>query len=374
MSRIARSLGTVGQRGRRPKALLATTTPRRLASRAARPGTLGLIAPGPGLLLPRVEENLWQFSPTRGDGALFAANLLRAGIADPEDWQASRNIGKFLQATLERFVGDRAREIDYAFDVAVSLTTSPTNWRQPDEVDPRRVLIAFRVAHTVGWVNLMPALNLLKAEHELLPTLFYHRLNDSLSRWFRVFDVQEARCSWESWRERREEDEAERKEECEREGVPFEPQSSTEEPRLPDCIGTKPPARIPDSRTLTKTPETARIMEAVELLNRISRRTRCPRLDPREREEMFDDTDPAVPLISLAFEEHDVVTEMLNMELDYSGQVEPEPWPVLRMDGTDPRSIRRTFRCAAVALDTLAAASRVLSLVPGFEPMTRDDS
>lgn len=89
---------------------------------------------------------------------------------------------------------------------------------------------------------------------------------------------------------------------------------------------------------------------------------------------MFDDTDPAVPLICLAFGEHDVVTEMINMELEYSGEVEPEPWPVLRMDGTDPASIRRTFGCAAVALDTLAAASRVLSMIPGFEPMARDDT
>ena len=52
------------------------------------------------------------------------------------------------------------------------------------------------------------------------------------------------------------------------------------------------------------------------------------------------------------------------MELDGAGQVETEPWPILKMDGTDPRSIRKAFRCASVALDTLEAASRTLSLVP----------
>lgn len=87
---------------------------------------------------------------------------------------------------------------------------------------------------------------------------------------------------------------------------------------------------------------------------------------------MFYDTDPAVPLISLAFGEHDVVTEMLNMELETSGQVEPEPWPILMIDGTNTASIRRAFRHAACALDTLVEASRTLSLVPGFEPMARE--
>jgi hypothetical protein len=87
---------------------------------------------------------------------------------------------------------------------------------------------------------------------------------------------------------------------------------------------------------------------------------------------MFYDTDPAVPLISLAFGEHDAVTEMLNMELETSGQVEPEPWPILMIDGTDPASIRRAFRHARCALDTLVEASRTLSLVPGFEPMARE--
>jgi hypothetical protein len=46
-------------------------------------------------------------------------------------------------------------------------------------------------------------------------------VGDSLSRWFRVLDVQEARWRWESWIEMRDEDEAARKEECEREGAAY---------------------------------------------------------------------------------------------------------------------------------------------------------
>jgi hypothetical protein len=372
MSSIARNLRTAGTCRRGSQGLLAAYCPRRLASRAARPGTPGLIAPGPGLTLPRIPEDLWQFSPTRSDGAAFAANLLRTGIGRATDWEVSREIGTFLHATLEHFVGARAKEIDFAFDIAISLSTSPTSWRRPEEIDQRRIVLTFRVAHTVGWVNLMPVLTLLEAEHELLPAFFYHRLNDSLSRWFRVFDVVEAKYAWESWSERIEEDEAERKAECQEEGIPFEPHTTSEEPRLPDCVRVRPRGRASNIPALAKTPAARRLVEAVGRLFRVSRRTRCPKLDPQERDDMFYDTDPAVPLISLAFGEHDVVTEMLNMELETSGQVEPEPWPILMIDGTDPASIRRAFRHAGCALDTLVEASRTLSLVPGFEPMARE--
>ena len=295
-----------------------------------------------------------------------------AGVAEPEDWDATRNIGAFLQRTIERFVGDRAAKIDYAFDISFCLGTTASSWREPEEINPRRILLTFRVAHTVGWVNLTPALDLLKAEHELLPTLFYHWLNDSLSRWFRVFNVQEARWRWESWNEMREEDEAERKEECEREGVPYEPGERLDEPRLPECIGEMPRGKLPDVLTLARSPHAAtRLMQAAEHLNRVSRRACCPRFDTQDREDLFPDSEAPVPpdgaRVRRARRDHRISEHGARG----AGQVETEPWPILKMDGTDPRSIRKAFRCASVALDTLEAASRTLSLVPGFEAMVK---
>ena len=371
MPRKPPNIGTSQCGGSRSPGPLAGVSTRGRAARAARPGTPGLIAPGPGLCLPRLQEHHWHFagSASLADGAQFAANLLRAGVADPEDWQATRKIGDFLHRTVERFVGDRAAKIDYAFDIAICLGTTASSWRAPEEIDPHKVLLTFRIAHSVGWVNLSPAIELLTAEHDLLPTVFYWWLRDSLSRWFRVFDVQEARWRWESWMEMRDEDEAARKEECGREGVPYEPGEVLQEPKLPRCIREMPRGRLPEVAKLTRSRQTARLMQAAERLKRMSRRTSCPHLDTTDREELFLDTDPPIPLVALAFGEHDVVTEFLNMELETAGQVEVEPWPVLKMDGTDPLSIRKAFRRAAVALDTLEAAAHVLSLVPGFKPM-----
>jgi hypothetical protein len=294
------------------------------------------------------------------DGAEFAANRRLGGDAE------SRRI----PATNRRAPGgDRVASIDYAFDVSLCLGTTASSWRTPEEIDSRRILLCFRVAHTIAWVNLMPALELLESEHPSLPGVFYHGLRDSLSRWFRVFDVHEARWRWESWIGMREEDEAERRDECDREGVPYEPGEPLPAPELPECVRMR--RQVRNAAALTTSERARHLIEAIQQLQRVSRRAACPQLSDEDRHDLFDDTDAPVPLIGLAFGEHDVVTEFLNMELETAGQVEMEPCPVLKMDGTDPESIRKAFRCGRVALDTLDAAARVLSLVPGFEPMVK---
>jgi hypothetical protein len=59
------------------------------------------------------------------------------------------------------------------------------------------------VIDTVAWVNLMPALDLLAKEHELLPSFFYQSLRNAMSRWFRVYDLEDARMRWDDWIEMR---------------------------------------------------------------------------------------------------------------------------------------------------------------------------
>lgn len=368
MSRIAPTVRGIRRGGFRPAGLLTPASARGLAARATRIGTSGLIAPGPGFVLPRLGEPLWHFSPQRSDGAMFAANLLRSGVADPNDWETTRDVGGFLQRSLERFVGTRAKEIDLAFDIAFMLSPSLSSWHRPEETDPRRIMLTFRVASSVGWVNLTPALELLESENELLSTIFYHWLDESLCRWFRVFNIAEAKWSWESWVERRAEDEEERKAECDKEGTPFEALEAVKEPCLPRCIGRKPKRRVADVKHLARSEKGLALMEAAERLNRTATSAECPMLNPGDMEDMFPDRDQPIPLVCLAFGEHDIVTEMLSMELDVSGQVEPEPWPIIQMDGTDPASIQRAFQVADVVLDTLVAAARTLLLVPDFEP------
>ena len=130
MFRRSYRIRTAGSSCALPQGLLAAHSTRRLIARARRTGTPGLIAPGPGLCVPKLDQRHWRFSAGAGnaDAAQFAANLLRVGVADPEQWRATRDIGRFLQRTLQEFIGARASIIDSAFDVSVSMGTNPSAW------------------------------------------------------------------------------------------------------------------------------------------------------------------------------------------------------------------------------------------------------
>ena len=374
MQRLASTLGTSRRGDPKPRGLLATATARRLAARARRPGTPGLIAPGPGFTIPQLRPEHCEFSARAASfyAAQFAQNLLRAGVAQASDWLATRNIGTFLERTLKQFVGERAQIVDRAFSLYLSL--SPTVDRydsQNEEPRPERVLLSFQVIDTVAWINLMPALDLLAKEHELLPSFFYHSLRNAMSRWFRVYDLEDARMRWDDWIEMRAEEEEYKKAECEREGVPYEPTVLPDEPAFPACVQSTSPELLQPAISLAREKRAKRLIHAVESLTDISRRPHPPlvMLSDEDREELYVESEPDVPMLALAFGNHDIVTEFLNEEIETAGQVALEPWPTIKMDGTQVDSIRDAFACADIALDTLTAAARVLLLVPGYEPL-----
>src|SRR2546421_236365 len=107
----------------------------------------------------------------------------------------------------------------------------------------------------------------------------------------------------------REEDEAERKEECECESVPYAPGERLVEPNLPDCVEKMLRGKLPELLTLARGVRAVRLIQAAQHLSGISRRVRCPRLDTQDREDLFPDSEAAVPVTALAFGEHDVITE-----------------------------------------------------------------
>jgi hypothetical protein len=243
--------------------------------------------------------------------------------------------------------------------------------RDQEEPQPERVLLSFQVIDTVAWVNLLPAIELLAKEHELLPSFFYHSLREAMSRWFRVYDLDDARMRWDDWVDMRAEEEDYKKVECEREGVPYEPTVLPEAPALPSCVQPTMLDLPKPAVLLARRKRAKALLQAVELLSETSRRPHPPlvTLSDQDREELYVESDPDVPILALAFGNHDIVTEFLNEEIETAGQVALEPWPTIKIDGTRVDSIRDAFACADIALDTLAAAARVLLLVPGYEPL-----
>lgn len=204
-----------------------------------------------------------------------------------------------------------------------------------------------------------------------MPSFFYHSLHEALSRWFRVYDIGDARLRWNDWLDMRIEEEEERKRKCDREGLAYETVPPPEEPALPACVQPAMPDLPKPASTLARRKRSKVLIEAVESLAAISQRPHPPvvTLSDEDREELYVESDPDVPMLALAFGNHDIVTELLNEEIEYAGQVSLEPWPTIKMDGTQVDSIRDAFVCADIALDTLAAAARVLLLVPGYEPL-----
>ncbi|MGH9622439.1 MAG: hypothetical protein ACRD45_22375, partial [Bryobacteraceae bacterium] len=155
-------------------------------------------------------------------------------MADCQDWAVTRSISRFLEQTLWRFVGERASALDRAFSIYLHLSPTGDCYRSGgEEPDLRRVLLSFRVVDHVSLVNVTPALELLQREHELLPSFFYHSLHTAMSQWFRVFDIDDARWRWADRIEMRDDEEEERKAECELNSQPYEPARKMEEPKLP---------------------------------------------------------------------------------------------------------------------------------------------
>jgi hypothetical protein len=374
MQRLTATLATSRRGAPKPCGLLATAAARRLIARARRPGTPGLIAPGPGFTIPQLRPEHCEFSPRAASfyAAQFAQNLLRAGVAQPSDWFATRNIGTFLERALKQFVGERAEIVDRVFSLYLSLSPNVDRYDTRDEEPrPERVLLSFQVIDTVAWVNLMPALDLLAKEHELLPSFFYHSLREAMSRWFRVYDFEEASMRWDCYMDVCSEDEEGKKAECERQGVPYEPTALPEDPALPVCVRPTMPKLPKPAISLARRKRARALLYAVEALAETSRRPHpsLVTLSADDREELYVDSDPDVPMLALAFGNHDIITELLNEEIETAGQVSLEPWPTIKMDGTQVESIRDAFACADIALETLAAAARVLLLVPGYEPL-----
>ena len=223
-------------------------------------------------------------------------------------------------------MGERAAVIDRAFSLYLSLSPTPDFYGgEQEKLKPERVRLSFQVIDTVAWVNLMPALELLAQEHALLPSFFYHSLQQAMSRWFRVFDLEDARWRWDNWQEMREAEEDE-------ESPPLE------EPALPACVEPALPGLLQPALAYARSKRAKALIKAVESLVVASQRPHpeLVTLSQDDREEIYTDSDPDVPMLALAFGEHDVITEFLNQEIENAGQVALEPWPTIKMDGTQP--------------------------------------
>lgn len=286
---------------------------------------------------------------------MLAKSLLELDIAVADDWQrAEHDPSSFIGLALERWIEARGGEaIRRRFILEVRLSSSPSAWAEEDEARPQRLFLTVEPSEA-GCVVFGPTLELLEKWHPRLPSTFFHLFAAALNRWIRIYDYRDAEERWENlldW-------------------IANEPDADQYE--LPDMQGSIPPCmkqaplkrgELIRQKDKIGDPLAAGLVEAVLGLNKVSRSAERPTLGD-DVGELLSDCNPPLPSLLAIFAESDAIEACFQEESEYMMEVTPEPNLILPLDPADIASVRGTFHSFGVACETLAAASRLMGLMP----------
>ena len=332
----------------------ATRCPTRLASSSQ------LMAQGSGLVMPRFGTVPVVHRLVADDrlAVMLAKALLELDIAIPGDWKrAEHDPTSFIRLTLERWIhAHGGSAIRHRFLLSAVITNSPCDWTDRDETKPNQLFHIVEPSEaTCGCATFGPTLALLESIHPQLPATFFHLFVGALNRWTRIYDYRDA----------------EERAETLREWAAQEPDADQYE--RPDVEGSIPPcmrqtvlnevelAHLVDNMN---NPLAIKLVNAVLALNHLSAQVERPDLDDNIAQQLSD-CNPPLPCLLAVFAEGDAIAGCFDEEAQGMMEVESEPNIIMPFDPADPETVQRTFRTFAVACQTIAAASRVIDLMPG---------
>jgi hypothetical protein len=298
-----------------------------------------------------------RFSADDREVIALAEILVKSDIAAAENWSKSeRDANKYLLLSLERRIrmhGGSA--IDRRFDLDLTLSDRLVDYS--DERGPEGTLYLVLDPESAAFVLLSPTLELLENVHPYLPATFYGHFAGALNRWVRVYDYHDAEERVEMLREWYEgEENADQYEIPDVEGCT---PKSLKETRLNLCELKKLNEEVRDPRMK------ALITGLVELC-RISKQATRPEFTEDMGEQLMD-SNPALPCLLAAFSSGDAVVGCFDDEAQTAMEVTPQPNVIIPLRLSDGKSVRDGFRTLAVVCETLAAASRLIGLMPGNE-------
>jgi len=328
----------------------------RLASAADLMGT------GDQLTIPRLEGVPLEHLYSAGDSALIvlARTLVEVGLAAPEDWEsAHRDPGAYVLRTIERWIAAHGgAAIRRRFDLYATLGSDLDEYSGKNEEDPDGTQLYLTVdPDRCGFVVLGPTLELLEKAHPQLPATFYTLFTHALNLWVRVYDFHDAEdrvTMLKDW--------------IEGEADKDQYEIPDVEGCIPACIKGKPLGRRKLRKVRAQLGETqvGLLVDAFLDLADISEHAKRPELTDEMREELCDNN-PALPSLLAVFAEGDAVEGCLDEEGQTMMEVTPEPSVILPFNAHQPESVRQAFRTFGVICNTLAAAIRVIDLMPGNE-------
>ena len=285
----------------------------------------------------------------------LAEILVKSDIAAPEDWERSgRDATKYLLLTLERWIRmHRGPAIDRRFDLDLTLSDRLLDYS--DERGPEGTLYLALDPDSAAFVLLTPTIEFLEKAHRRLPAAFYRHFTEALSRWVRVYDYHDAEERVEMLREW------------------YEGEENADQYEIPDVEGCTPkslketPLNLCELKKLNEEVRDARLkalITAVLELYRISKQAKRPEFTEDMGEQLMD-SNPALPCLLAAFSTGDAVVGCFDDEAETAMEVTPQPNVIIPLKLCDPGSIRKGFRTLGIVCETLAAASRLVDLMPG---------
>jgi len=361
MPGTADGLGSIGESGRPMLALARRETPRRPGSVLA---TDRLIAPPSEVVLPTLEKVPVEqcFSADDREVIALAEILVTSDIAAVEDWEKSeRGATKYLLLTLERWIRDHGGvSIQRRFDLDLTISNRLVDYS--DERGPEGTLYLIVDPESAAFVLLKPVIELLEEIHPRLPATFFRYFVGSLNRWVRVYDYHDAEERVDMLREW------------------YEGEENPEQYEVPDVEGCTPKClkeRSLSLRGLKNLSGSIRSREVRALvlglldLYWISQQAKRPEFTEDIVEQLMD-SNPPLPCLLAAFSSGDAVVGCFDDEAQTAMETTPQPNLIIPLKLSDPTSVRRGFRTLGVICETLAAASRLIDLMPGNDEGVSD--
>jgi hypothetical protein len=354
MSAIADSLGPIGKSGRAMLALApgqAPATARRLVTAEQ------LMAPQCGIVLPRLDHIPVDHRFVSDDREIIrlAEILTDSNIAAADDWNESkRDPTKYVTLALQRWLRDHgAVAVDRRFDLEVVLSDRLVDYS--DEQGEEGTLYLIVDPDSAAFVLLNPIIELLGQVHPKLPATFFSIFVGSLNRWVRVYDYRDAEERVEMLREW------------------YEGEENPEQYEVPDVEGCTPeclkeaPLSLRGLKVLGESiadKEIKALITGLLELRRVSSQAKRPEFTEDMGEQLMD-SNPPLPCLLAAFSSGDAVVGCFDDEAQTAMEATPHPNLIIPLKPADPRTVLRGFQTLGVACATLAAASRLIDLMPG---------
>jgi hypothetical protein len=110
--------------------------------------------------------------------------------------------------------------------------------------------------------------------------------------------------------------------------------------------------------------EVMALLSGLLQLCRISQQAKRPEFT-EDMGEQLTDSNPPLPCLLAAFSQGDAVVGCFDEEAETAMEVTPQPNLIIPLRLSDSASVRAGFRTLGIVCETLAAASRLIDVMPG---------